>query len=108
MLRALLGLVLPVVVGFPFTLRLSSLPTRVAMSFLTGIVVITVALAIVGLAASPFTPLSIAFAAAAWLVAAALAVSRSRDSVGLIFQWPTGLGWAAWALLGLAAFNVAT
>lgn len=108
MVRALLGILLPVALGLPFTLWLRSWLVRVAMAFLVGAVVITAGLTVVGAAGLRFSPLSLAPAAVLWLLAAALAVRRSKALIGAWPSWPSGWGWPAWALLALAGLNVAT
>jgi len=108
MVRFALGILLPVAVGLPFTLWLPSWLVRVAMAFLGGMVIITAGFIAIGAAGLLFSPLTLAPVALVWLVAAVLAVRRSRASIGPPPSWPSDWRWPTWVLLALTGLNVAT
>ncbi len=108
MVRFALGILIPVAVGLPFTLWLPSWLVRIAMAFLGGMVIVTAALIAIGAAGLRFSALTLAPVAVVWLLAAALAVRRSRASIGPRPSWPSDWGWPAWILLALTGLNVAT
>jgi hypothetical protein len=108
MVRFALGILIPVAVGLPFTLWLPSWLVRISMAFLGGMVIVTAALIAIGAAALRFSALTLAPVAVVWLLAAALAVRRSRASIGPRPHWPSDWHWPVWTLLALTGLNVAT
>jgi hypothetical protein len=108
MVRFALGILIPLAVGLPFTLWLPSWLVRIAMAFLGGMVIVTAGLMAVGAAGLRFNAVTLAPVAVVWLLAAALAVRRSRGSIGPRPSWPSEWHWPAWTLLALTGLNVAT
>jgi len=106
-LRTLLALGLPLVLGLPFTLALTSWPARLGMAFLSGVVIIAVGLTVVGTAGIRFGFISLTGPAVVWLAAAGVAV-RLSPRIGWASLKPAGVGRVAWVLLGLTAVNVTT
>src|SRR5690242_1395930 len=108
MVRSSLGLLLPLLIGLPFTLWLPTWPMRVAMGFLCGMVVITAAVIVTGVASGRVELAGLGGLGLAWIVAAAISVRRRRALLTERPEWPTGWGWPAWALLALTALDVVT
>lgn len=107
MLRILFSVLLPLSLGLPFSVWLQSWLTRLAMAFLTGMVIITAGLIAVGSAGLGFGFRGILPIAILWLAASAVAIKRTWASVQWHVSWPSQWRWPAWVLLAVTASNVA-
>lgn len=108
MLRVFFSILIPLILGLPFSMWLESWLLRVAMAFLIGMVIISAGLIGVSTAGLGFGLRGVLPIAIVWLAAAAIVIKRSWASVQPRGSWPPRFGWPAWTLVALTALNVAT
>lgn len=108
MVRLALGIILPALIGLPFTLWLPTWVTRLAVAFLAGMVLITASVLATGALSGRAAVAGLAVLGIVWSVAAVAAILRERKVLSARPAWPKGRGLAAWVLIALAALNVVT